>query len=170
MVKNKYGLSIEEKQALLKRFPKMNKEEINKLNAYKVKQQLRQGVKIGIKREQAGIKREKKKAKLLKSETVGYHYDKLVKSARRKEAKKIALQKLKYMQQHPISLQNFESIRKQRISNIMGSRAEQLEIQAVSFNEVPMLRNMEQQRTRAVTPSNNFLIGTEKSVTDSFPD
>ena len=45
-----------------------------------------------------------------------------------------------------------------------------LEIQAVSLDEVPLLHDMERQRTRATTPPDKTLIRIEKEVTDSFPE
>jgi hypothetical protein len=60
--------------------------------------------------------------------------------------------------------------KRQRRFSAMTSRAEQLEIQAVNFDEVPMLRSMESQRTRLTSPPNKSLIRIEKEVTDSFPD
>ena len=63
-----------------------------------------------------------------------------------------------------------QAAKRQRAMGILGSRAEQLEIQAVSFDEVPMLHNMERQRTRATTPPDKTLRRIEKEVTDSFPD
>jgi len=96
-----------------------------------------------------------------------------------KEALLIAKQKLQIerLRKRPISgsvqlasIQQQQSRRRQRFVDIMGSRAEQLEIQAVSFDEVPMLHDMERQRSRKTTVSNRFLNDTEKGVTDSFPD
>lgn len=59
---------------------------------------------------------------------------------------------------------------RRRSLGFMGSRAEQLEIEAVSFDEVPMLHDMERQRSRSCTPPDRSLRRIEKEVTDSFPD
>lgn len=69
-----------------------------------------------------------------------------------------------------LALQEQQAQLRQRKIGIMGSRAEQLEIQAVSFNEVPMLHDMERQRTRLTSPPDRNLVRIEKEVTDSFPD
>ncbi len=59
---------------------------------------------------------------------------------------------------------------RQRIMGTIGSRAERLELWGLSINETPLLHNIENQRMRACSPPNRFIEGTERSVTNSFPD
>lgn len=67
-------------------------------------------------------------------------------------------------------IQTQQAQRRQRAMGVLGSRAEQMEIWAVNLDEVPMLHDMERQRTKACTPSNKYMEKIERSVTDSFPD
>ena len=57
-----------------------------------------------------------------------------------------------------------------RKMGIMASRAERLELEAVSLDEVPLLHTMERERTRLSTPPDRFIVQTERMATDSFPD
>lgn len=97
----------------------------------------------------------------------------------RSEAKKQfgALQAERQFRQAPIRTQLQQvgeqqqlAQRRQRRFSAMTERAEALEIEAVTLDEVPLIRDMERQRMRKTMVSDKFLIDTEKEVTDSFPD
>jgi hypothetical protein len=60
--------------------------------------------------------------------------------------------------------------KRQGVIRSIGSKAEKLEIWAVTRNEVPMLMNMEKARQDVLTPPDKWLENVERSVTDSFPD
>lgn len=97
-----------------------------------------------------------------------------IKKAVKAEVKKI--QSERKFRERPISattqqlaLQEAKAQERQRKIGFIGSRAEQLEIQAVSFNEVPLLHSMERERTRITTPPDRNMTRIIKDVSDSFP-
>lgn len=107
---------------------------------------------------------------------------KAIAQARKEEIRKAVQQevkRLKYQRQfekrpitattQQVALQEQKAQARQRKIGLMGSRAEQLEIEAVTFNEIPMLRNMEIQRTRLTSPPNKRMTDIIKEVSDSFP-
>ena len=123
----------------------------------------------------------KKRNKLPTSEKQAI--DNLIKKYNAKLYKKSAQRKVsqlvyqKNLQNKPIStslsqaqFQQQQALNRQRRMGIMSGRAEALELEMVSLNEIPLLHQMERERTRLTTPPDNFLIRTEKEVTDSFPD
>lgn len=67
-------------------------------------------------------------------------------------------------------IQQVQSQKRQRSFSAMVGRAEQLEIEMVSLDEVPMLMDVERQRMRAGSPNTRRIIDIEKEVTDSFAD
>ncbi len=108
-------------------------------------------------------------AKILKKEE-----RKLVKQSARQEVKRLRREEV--FKRRPVresfkQIQQVERAGKRRASQIqfLGSRAEQLELQMVSLNEVPMLNQMEIERARLTSPPNRDLVRVEKEVTDSFP-
>jgi len=78
--------------------------------------------------------------------------------------------RLQRSQLQQVGYQQSQALKRQRIMNILGSKAEQLEIEAVSLNETPYLFNVEKQRMRACTPPDKYIQDTENSVAKSFPD
>jgi len=88
----------------------------------------------------------------------------LIKKEQQKEFRKKA--KEIYNLQH-ISRQ--QSQVRSRAIGFMGSRAEQLEIQMVNLNEVPLLHRMESERIRLTSPPDKYIEETERSITRSFP-
>jgi len=68
-----------------------------------------------------------------------------------------------------LSLQEQQAQARQRRMGFMGSRAEALEIEAVNFNEVPLLHTMERERTRLTSPPHFKMAQIEKDVVRSFP-
>lgn len=96
-----------------------------------------------------------------------------------KEAKRVATLRAKQqiiLSKQPlqvfgqIGLQEQQARLRQRKFSAMAQRAEQIEVEAVSFNEVPLLKNMEKERTKKTMVSDRFLINSEKWATDMMPD
>ena len=90
----------------------------------------------------------------------------------RKEAQRQFNEK-KFAQQRAtqqLALAQAAANQRNRKMGIMASRAERLELEAVSLDEVPLLHTMERERTRLSTPPDRFIVQTERMATDSFPD
>ena len=103
--------------------------------------------------------------------SVASELESLKKGERNKQIKAQAKELLRAEQEkQSILLQQRAAFERRKRIGFMGSKAEQLELEAVSWSEVPMLVDMERQRTRKTMVSNNFLNRIEKEVTDSFPD
>ena len=97
----------------------------------------------------------------------------------KKSGEKLAKQQIfqQKIQKAPISistqqlaLQQQIAAKRERQFSIAGSRAEQLECQFCAFDETPLLKNMELQRTRGTTPPDASMTRIIKEVSDSFPD
>ena len=106
-----------------------------------------------------------------------YHMQQALLKYRKQQAKlqgtKQARQQIfqQQVQQHPVtmplrqmSFQEQQAQRRQRFANMNVSRAEQLEIQMVSFNEIPMLHDMERQRTRLTSPPDRWMTSQIKDA------
>lgn len=108
-------------------------------------------------------------AKILKKEE-----KKLVKRTAKQEVKRLRREerfKARPVRETVRQIGQVERAGQKRASQIriFGSKAEQLEIQMVSLNEVPMLQQMDRDRGRLASPPNAEFVRVEKAVTDSFP-
>lgn len=87
-----------------------------------------------------------------------------------KQEAKLKLERLKHGTIGNVGITRQVAQNRQRRMGIMGSRAEQLEIEMVNLNEVPLLHDMERQRTNASTPPDSWMTRVIKQTSDSFPD
>jgi hypothetical protein len=131
----------------------------------------------------------KKKTKKEKVVSVKGELSKLIKKEFEKKVKAEAKGKLERIKSERLRLERERDIRKKPITTsleqvrtqtqqaqqtrrkfrVMGSIAEQLEIQAINLDEIPLLQDMEEERTRKTMVSSKALMNMEKPITDSFP-
>lgn len=112
-----------------------------------------------------------------KALNVNYQTSKLLNQQKIKAVKQQAKANAQRIQRGNTTYSVQSAVRQQAQSNqrsgsigILGGRAEQLEIEFCSLDEVPFLNSLENVRMRLASPNNRYLINVEKEVTDSFPD
>jgi len=152
-------------------FPTKKRDDITNQNALVILAQ-------NMRKEQERKDREtaKKKQTTKLSMTSPYQLKQLQKKYAKSVAKQRALQQFK-AQQAPIGFevqQQFKQFqqgqKREGIIRSFASKAELMEQQLCSINEVPFLNNLESARMRMCSPPNKWLQDVEKQTTDSFPD
>lgn len=128
------------------------------------------------------------KGKKPRFQTTQEAFSYLVEKERQKKIKFEATKKLKGIQRQAKLKQAFgrlapiaESLQQAQAQQIqgqrregfirqIGSKAERIENQMLSINEVPFLRNMESARARVLSPPNQWLRDVERQATMEMPD
>ncbi len=109
------------------------------------------------------------------SKLISKEFKKKVKLEAKKQFAK--LQRQREFQKAPIrtsarelATQFREGQRRQKVIGILGSRAEQIEVEMLELDEIPLLNQLEKRRAiDGSPPQPRFLARFEKKVTDSFP-
>lgn len=123
------------------------------------------------------LKSEKKKQLEKKQITTPFQLKKLKQKYNIEQAKKSAKLELEKQKRGQVqtsvlqaSVQQAKANQRQRIIGNVYSKAEQMELWAVSLNETPLLHSMETVRMNQTTPPDRSMTRIIKEISDSFPD